>query len=121
MLGFAILGGALALYILWGLIADPLQIFVRNHSIVYLNAITTTVVVAVIYVIATCGALLFSGFRDLRIFGWLNVVGLIVVMLIRSYAFTSIWCAYAALVSIVLYFFFRRSRGERPKHYQTVS
>ncbi len=121
MLSFTILGGALALYILWGLIADPLQIFVRNHSIVYLNAITTTMVVAVIYVIATCGALLFSGFRDLRIFGWLNVVGLIVVMLIRSYAFTSIWCAYAALVSIVLYFFFRRSRGERPKHYQTVS
>jgi hypothetical protein len=121
MLGFAILGGTLALYILWGLIADPLQIFVRDHSIVYLNAIATTMVVAVIYVIATCGALLFSGFRDLRIFGCLNVVGLIVVMLVRSYAFTSIWCAYAALVSVVLYFFFRRSRGERPKRYEIVS
>ena len=120
MLSFLILGGALALYILWGLIADPLQIFVRDHSIVYLNAITTTTVVAVLYVIATCGALFFSGFRDLVVFGWLNLIGLIVVMLVRSYAFTSLWCAYAAVISVIIYFFFRRSRSERPKTYLFV-
>ncbi len=53
-----------------------------------------------------CGALFFSGFRDLVVLGWLNLVGLIVVMLIKSYAFTSVWCAYAAVVSVVIYFFF---------------
>lgn len=117
MLGFLLLGGALALYILWGLIAYPLQISARDHSIVYLNAITTTNVVAILYVIATCGALFFSGFRDLVFFGLLNLIGLTVVMLIRSYAFTSLWCAYAAMISVVIYFFFRRSRPERPKQY----
>jgi hypothetical protein len=45
------------------------------------------------------------------------MVGLIIVMLIMSYAFTSVWCAYAAIVSVVIYFFFRRSRGVRPVKY----
>jgi hypothetical protein len=45
------------------------------------------------------------------------VAGLLVVMLVRRYEFTSIWCAYAAVVSIVIYFFFRRSREDRPADY----
>jgi hypothetical protein len=37
MLLFVVLGGALALYILWGLIAYPLTISVQQNSIVYFN------------------------------------------------------------------------------------
>jgi hypothetical protein len=121
MSGFLALGGALSLYILWGLIAFPLEVSAREHGIVYLNAITTTTPVAVLYVIATCGALFFSGFRGLLILGAVNLVGLIVVMLVRRYEFTSIWCAYAAVVSVIIYFFFRRSRAERPASYALVS
>jgi hypothetical protein len=117
MMGFLILGSGLALYILWGLMMDPLQVSAVAHSIVYNNALTTTKVVAVLYVIATCGALFFSGFRDLVLLGWLNLVGLLVVMVIKSYAFTSVWCAYAAVVSVVIYFFFRRSSQKRPAKY----
>ena len=117
MMGFLILGSALTLYILWGLMMDPLQVYAVGHSIVYDNPLTTNKPVAVLYVITTCGALFFSGFKDLVILGWLNMVGLIIVMLIMSYAFTSLWCAYAAVVSIVIYFFFRRSRSVRPKKY----
>ena len=121
MLGFLILGGALAVYTLWGLIADPLKVFLDHQSIAYENDITTSTVVAVLYVIATCGALLFSGFRYLVILGCLNVVGLVIVMILKSYAFTSLWCAYAAIVSIIIYFFFRQSRLERPARYVLVA
>ena len=117
MFGFLILGGLLALYILWGLIAYPLQTSMGENGIVYLNAITTTTVVAVLYVIATCGALFFSGFRALVVLGWVNCAGLVVVMLVRRYEFTSIWCAYAAVVSVILYFFFRTTRTVRPLSY----
>jgi hypothetical protein len=84
MMLFLILGSALTLYILWGLMMDPLQVYAVGHSIVYNNALTTTKIVAVLYVIATCGALFFSGFRDLVWLGWLNLVGLLVVMVIKS-------------------------------------
>jgi hypothetical protein len=121
MLAFVTLGGALALYILWGLIAYPLQVYAAGHGIVYLNQISTTEMVAVLYVIATCGALFFSGFRDLIVLGWLNLVGLLVVMEVRRYEFTSLWCAYAAVVSVIIYFFFRRSRAQRPAKYALAS
>lgn len=117
MFGFLTLGTLLTLYILWGLIVDPLQVSAVGHSVVYNNALTTTKLIAVLYVIATCGALFFSGYRDLVILGWLNLIGLLIVMMVKSYAFTSIWCAYAAVVSVVIYFFFRRSRPSRPAKY----
>ncbi len=104
-------------YLLWGLIAYPLQVYASHRGIVYLNQITNTDSVALLYVTATCGALFFSGFRDLVLLAWLNLGGLLVVMAVRRYEFTSIWCAYAAAVSVIIYFFFRRSRLSRPGNY----
>jgi len=98
------------LYILWGLTAFPLSVYALHHTIVYRNAATASIVVAVLYVIATCGALFFSGFRYLIVFGAANLVGLIVVTIIMVYAFTSVWCAYAAVVSVIIYFHFRQRR-----------
>lgn len=100
----------MGLYLMWGLIAYPMQVAQRHHSIIYFNPVTNTDTVAVLYVIATCGALFFSGFRDLVVLGAANLVGLIVVMLVMRYAFTSVWCAYAAVLSVSIYFHFRRRR-----------
>ncbi len=55
---FLIMGGAVTLYALWGLIANPPHVFLCSHSIAYENA-TTSIIVAVPYVIATFGALFF--------------------------------------------------------------
>jgi hypothetical protein len=121
MLAFVILGGLLMLYLLWGLIAYPLAISMQAHSILYNNVITTTTLVAVLYVVATCGSLFFSGYRPLVELAWANLVGLLVVMLVKRYAFTSVWCAYAAVVSVIIYFFFRRTRGRRVSKLVVVS
>src|SRR6202020_1065044 len=40
MLPFLLLGGGLTLYILWALTAFPLQVYVRDNSIVYINPAT---------------------------------------------------------------------------------
>jgi hypothetical protein len=40
---------------------------------------------------------------------------------VKRYAFTSIWCAYAAGVSVVIYVFFRRSRAVRLMMYDLLS
>lgn len=120
MLGFVVVGGGLMLYLLWGLIAYPLDISILQHSIVYRNVITTTMAVAVLYVFATCGSLFFSGFGELVILAWANLIGLLAVMIVKRYAFTSIWCAYAAAVSVIIYFFFRRSRAARIAMYDLI-
>jgi hypothetical protein len=117
MLPFLALGTGLTLYILWALIAYPVQISVKENSIVYINQATNNTVVAVLYVVATCGALFFSKIRDMVIFGAANLVILLVVMEVKRYAFTSLWCAYAAVASLIILAYFWKSRLERPFKY----
>jgi hypothetical protein len=114
MLPFLILGGATTLYILWALTAFPLQLYVRGNSIVYINQATNNTAVALLYVIATCGSLFFSKIKMMVIFGVANLAILLVVMEIKRYAFTSLWCAYAAVASVIILSYFWRSHRERP-------
>jgi hypothetical protein len=109
-----VLGGATTLYILWALTAYPLQLYIRGNSIVYINQATNNSAVALLYVIATCGSLFFSKVRTMVIFGAANLAILLVVLAFKRYAFTSLWCAYAAIASVIILAYFWRSRGERP-------
>jgi hypothetical protein len=117
MLPFVTLGGATALYMLWALTAYPLQVSVRQNSIVYINDGTNHTAVAVLYVIATCGSLFFSKIKDMVLFGAANLVILLVVMAVKRYAFTSLWCAYAALASLIILAYFWKSSAQRPFRY----
>jgi hypothetical protein len=114
MLPFLVLGGATTLYILWALTAFPLQLYVRGNSIVYINQATNNTAVAFVYVIATCGSLFFSEIKMMVIFGAANLAILLVVMEVKRYAFTSLWCAYAAVASVIILAYFWRSHRERP-------
>jgi hypothetical protein len=117
MLPFVVIGGGLTLYILWALAAFPTQIFVQQNSIVYINAATNNDWVATLYLIATCASLFFSKVRAMVLFGVANVFILLVVMAVKRYAFTSLWCAYAAVASVIILAFFWKSRGVRPFKY----
>ena len=114
MLPFVVLGGATTLYILWALTAYPLQLYIRGNSIVYINQATNNSAVALLYVIATCGSLFFSKVRTMVIFGAANLAILLVVLAFKRYAFTSLWCAYAAIASVIILAYFWRSSGDRP-------
>jgi hypothetical protein len=84
---------------------------------VYINQATNNTWVAVLYVIATCGSLLFSKIKDMVLFGMANLAILLAVMALKRYAFTSLWCAYAAVASVIILAYFWKSSGERPFHY----
>ena len=117
MVPFLVIGTLTTLYILWALAAYPTQIFVKGNSIVYINQATNNIYVAIIYVIATCGSLLFSQVKDMVVFGVANMVILLAVMEVKRYAFTSLWCAYAAIASLIILAYFWRSSGIRPLKY----
>lgn len=121
MVPFLIIGGATGLYILWALAAYPTQIYVRQNSIVYTNPATSHILVAILYVIATCGSLFFSRIRAMIIFGVANLAILLVVAAIKQYAFTSVWCAYAAVASLIVLFYFWKSTAHRPFLYALSS
>ncbi len=117
MLPFLALGLGTTLYILWALTAFPLQLYVRQNTIVYINQATNHMAVAVLYVIATCGSLFFSKNKMMVVFGAANLAILLIVMAFKRYAFTSLWCAYAAIASIIILVYFWTSSEERPFRY----
>jgi hypothetical protein len=94
-----------------------LQVWVKGNSIVYINQATNNSAVAVLYVIATCGSLFFSKVRAMVLFGAGNLVIFLVVLAYKSYAFTSLWCAYASIASVIILAYFWRSSGDRPLRY----
>jgi len=117
MMPFVLIGGATALYMLWGLTAYPLQVYLRGNSIVYINPATNNTALAVLYVIATCGSLFFSKVKAMVLFGAANLAILLTVMAFKRYAFTSLWCAYAAIASVIILAYFWKSAGVRPFRY----
>jgi hypothetical protein len=114
MLPFLVLRTGTTLYILWALTAYQLQLHVRGNSIVYINQATNNTAVAVLYVIATCGSLFFSKIKPMIVFGAANLAIILVVMAFKRYAFTSLWCAYAAVASVIILAYFWKSHAHRP-------
>ena len=91
-----------------GLIAYPSHTFAQCHSIAYRNPLTGNLVISCLYILATCGALMLSTHRVVMWYGILNVVGLTIVQIVRDFAFASVWCFYAALLSVIIYWQFHR-------------
>jgi hypothetical protein len=117
MLPFLVIGGGTALYMLWGLTAYPFKVYVEGNSIVYVDPATNHTALAVLYVIATCGSLFFSEVKDMVLFGAANLIILLAVMAVKRYAFTSLWCAYAAVASVIILAYFWKSIKLRPLKY----
>jgi hypothetical protein len=91
----------------------PSRVFIDHDAIAYRNVMTGSLLISLLYILASCGALLLSSYRVVRWYGALNVVALLIVEAVREYAFASVWCFYAALMSIMLYWQFSRGHLDR--------
>ncbi|MGI8816242.1 MAG: DUF6629 family protein [Pseudonocardia sp.] len=111
---FVILGAACGNYLFWIDAGHPVSYRIMNNSIAYHNSGSLVSVFAVVYVIAVCGGALASGYRWIVVFGIANLIGLTTVEILLATSFTSVWCAYAAVVSVVLLIFFRRQQRHNP-------
>jgi hypothetical protein len=105
-----IFGFGLMVYTVYGLAILPSSVKVINDTLHYSNPWTANYYDAIIYVLTTCGALMLSSSISIQIFGLLNLLGLIIIFLLRPYGFTSVWCLYAAAISGLLYFYFVERR-----------
>ena len=108
IVGLTAVGLLVCAWDLYGLFLFPSRTFIDHQAIAYRNPLTGNFGISLLYILATCGALLLSSHRVVRWYGALNVVGLTVVEIVREYAFASIWCFYAASLSIMIYWQFRR-------------
>lgn len=108
IVGLTAIGAVASAWDLWGLLFYPSRVFIDHAAIAYRNPLTGNLFISLLYILATCGALLLSSHRVVRWYGVLNVIGLTVVQMVREYAFASIWCFYAASLSVMIYWQFRK-------------
>jgi len=111
MIGLTAIGAVAAAWDTYGLIFLPSRVFIDHNSIAYRNEMTGSLTISLLYILATCGALLLSRYRVVRWYGVINVVALTIVQIVKAETFASVWCFYAALMSLILYWQFRSRDG----------
>jgi hypothetical protein len=98
--------------LLWQVTQYPIYAQAHPHCIAYSTHTPYGTQTAAAYVIATCGPALLSSRLYLRWFGVASLAGVAVTVSLREADFTSVWCVYAALASILILEHFRRQ--DRP-------
>ncbi len=107
MFAFGIAGVTVGLYLLYSLVTIPVVAEVIGGNIVYASPHFYKVPVMVLYLAATCVSCFFSSHRFVRLFGVLALVSFITAYLVHRSAMVSIWCFFAAILSLLIYLHLR--------------
>lgn len=111
ILGWLVLAGSLvAIYFATILSTGPLAITKVNSCISYDFAFPYSNIITLAYLSAIVGSLCISSLRIFRYFG--IVVGFLglVAWLFFALTFTSVWCFFAAVVSLMFFFYIKYKR-----------
>jgi hypothetical protein len=110
-----IAGVAVGLYLLYYLIEFSVTSRVLGKHIVYESPHFYIVTVMVLYFIATCLSSMLSSSRIIQLLGVLSVATFIAAYAIHVATAVSVWCFFAAILSFIVYFYFRRQHSS-PVH-----
>jgi Family of unknown function (DUF6629) len=114
MYGFVGLGAVVSGYLLQAIVRESVSARIVEHTIRYHGVGGLAGLATVLYVIAICGTLLLSSRRRIVWFGLVNLVAVVAIAWIQADALTSLWCTWAAVVSVLIYMEFAdRSDVER--------
>jgi len=119
---FVALGAVVSMYLAVVVLTHPIGVTPHPHCLAYQTGVQHEIVWAVLYIVAVIGPALMSGYPSIVAFGVLNLVGLVVVAVLYYQAFASLWCIYAAVMSVlVLVHMVRRRRLPDPHRYHGVA
>jgi hypothetical protein len=113
---FVALGLVVSAYLGRAVLDGPVTARVHDHAIAYGVGVGNDVLWTGLYVVAVIGPSVLSGYPSIVAFGALNLVGLVVVAVLLTEVFASVWCVYAALVSVLVLVHMRRRRRLSDPH-----
>ncbi|MEO6571447.1 MAG: DUF6629 family protein [Ilumatobacteraceae bacterium] len=99
MVPFVVLGVVVAGLLFAAMVRGPVVAELAPHYIAYSTDLHAGVAVVMLYVTATCGALIFSGVRNIARYGVVNLVAVALLARLTIDGFASLWCAWAAISS----------------------
>ena len=115
MCGFGALGLAVATALTVAMVRGPIHAIIEDRHVAYtVDAVAHGGQLTALYVVATCGALLASSYRDIARLGALNLVAVPVLMWLTLSGLVSLWCFWAAVISIGIAIHLRRVAPDAP-------
>jgi hypothetical protein len=102
MAPFALTGAAIAGVLLAAMIRGPVSVTLAPYHLSYGIKVSGSLVVIALYVAAVCGPLLLSGYRNVAIFGIVNLVAVVIIARLTISGFASVWCGWAAVSSAAI-------------------
>jgi len=115
LLGFAATGAFAGLYLLYFLAADPTTAEVVDGHILYISPHFFAAPVLALYVLGTCASSFLSSHSEVRLFGFATAVSLAAAYAFFAFWFISVWCFFAAVLSIVVLLYFRPKARKRER------
>lgn len=113
---FVVLGVGVGAVLLEAMLRGPVTVTLGSYHLAYSIGLRHGLLIIGLYVVATCGSLLASGYKDIVIFGFANLVVVIILARLTADGFASLWCFYAALASggISLHMRFAKAHRAHP-------
>ena len=120
LLAFQAAGIVVGLYLLFFIVTQPVVAQIEGQHIVqhlvYVSPHFFVVPMMVLYVAATCVSCFVSSHSFVKLFGVLALVPFMAAYLYYSRALISVWCFFAAVLSLIIYLHLRyRHLGGFPK------
>lgn len=116
MTPFAALGAGVSAVLLVAMLRAPINATEHPYHLAYDLRLGHGGFWIALYIVAVCGALLFSGYRHIAIFGLANLVAVAFLAWLTIDGFASLWCGYAAVSAgaIALHMRYAKPHRERP-------
>jgi hypothetical protein len=102
MAPFAAIGTAVAVVLLAAMVRGPIGVRLAPYHLAYSLRLPDGLWIVALYVVAVCGPLLVSGYRNVALFGIVNLIAVIVIARLTVSGFASVWCGWAAVSSAAI-------------------
>jgi len=118
--GFALFGACAGTIVYFFILTHPewMSVAIREHSICYLysvpyrSSVHLPIPTAALYALTVLVPLLISSHNRIKIFGVLVLLSMILVSKAYDYAYISVWCFFAAVLSLYLVYMIRHFAAE---------
>ena len=117
MAPFVALGVVVSTVLLVAMLRGPVSAARHPWHLSYSIELHHAVIIVGLYVVAICGALLFSGYRHIALFGMANLAAVVALAALTADGFASLWCVYAAISAGAIALHMRYAKPHRAEPY----
>ena len=103
------------------MLRGPVEVHLGANHLSYDAGLHNGLLIVTLYVVATCGALLLSSHLYIVVFGLINLPVVVLLALLNTNGFASLWCAWAAVMSVLIAAHLRRANPRRQGESQLLS